>query len=108
MLEERTKAYRRLRLTLPTSAAGNAAAAAAAADGQILLEPRDGATHGDGIHQGDGDIGYWNSPFAYVTWVADTRAAGPYAIHLTYACGDACGGDFEVTIGRQHFKSHSS
>jgi hypothetical protein len=76
--------------------------------GLILLRPRDCATHGRGIRKGAGDIGHWSSSSAYVTWVAETRASGPYALQLTYACGNNCGGDFEAVVGKQHFRSRST
>ncbi|HEU4753455.1 MAG TPA: hypothetical protein VFU47_10150, partial [Armatimonadota bacterium] len=96
------------RLAAPAAAMNAAQVSAdavlAGADGGLALTAAQGTTHGDGINKSDRDIGYWNSPQAYVTWIASPAQAGTYAVDLTYACAKECGGKFEVTAGEKRLQ----
>ncbi len=47
------------------------------------------------------DIGYWNDPNDYVTWVFETSTAGFYRAEITYACNDAdAGSAYSILVGR--------
>jgi hypothetical protein len=76
-------------------------------DGLLVLRPAEAEAVGQGIHRADTDIGYWNSPDAYVTWTVNPRTPGRYAVHLTYACGGDSGGRYVLQVANQQLSGES-
>jgi alpha-L-fucosidase len=79
-----------------------------AADGSMLLVPRNAKIHGNAridTHAGVDNIGWWGDPACYVTWFCNVAQPGTYAVEITSSCLGEGGSEYTVSIGTESITS---
>lgn len=73
----------------------------ASGTGALFLTGSLASIHGDDIRFEPhfGNIGFWHGPEDHVAWTVDVRRAGPYTVHLDWACADSSAGNAYRIIG---------